>query len=107
MAKELEFVIGRNNAQKIKLSDTESGSWTLTDLSGLTRVILTLNDFEIDSTTNPTAFVLDNNDGTITFKIGLVEGLSEGVFDSYLTIFRPTEPNGLRWKPSLKIRILK
>jgi len=106
MAKELEFTIGRDNTQKIKMSDTSSGSWAVADLSELTRAILVLEDFEIDSDVNPTAFVLGDDDGTITLKLGHVTGLSEGLFDSHLIIFRPIEPNGLSWKPSFKVRIL-
>ena len=106
MSTELEFIIGRDNAQKIRLSDTSTGSWLVADLSDLTRVILVIGELSIDSDEYPTAFVLDDNDGTITFKIGAVPGLIEGIFHSHLIIYRPAEPNGIQWKPEFKVRIL-
>lgn len=107
MGIELEFVINRDNAQKIKLSDNSSGSWTTADLSDLSRAILVIGELEIDSSVSASAFVLDDNDGTITIKIGAVEGLIPGIFDSHLIIYRTAEPNGIRWKPSFKIRVLE
>lgn len=106
MSVELEFVIGRDNSQKIRLSDNSSGSWLTSDLQDLHRAILYISDMKIDSDEYPDAFTLDDNDGTITFKIGNVEGLVKGVYDSYLIIYRIAEPNGLRWKPNFKVRIL-
>ena len=106
MGIELEFTVDRDNTQKIKLSDNASGSWQISTLDTLSRVILVMDGFSIDSNDHPTAFTLDADDGTITFKLGIVPNLPEGIFDSHLIIYRNTEPNGLKWSSTFKTRIL-
>jgi len=106
MTIQLDFAIDRDNIQKVRLTDNSTGSWITSDLVDLSRAILTVGELVIDSSIVPTAFILDADDGTITFKIGAVPGLIPGIFDASLVIYRISEPNGLRWKPDFKIRIL-
>ncbi len=102
---ELEFVIGRDNSQKIKLSDTSTGKWATSNLTTLSRAILQVGELVIDSNINPEAFDLDDDDGTITLRIGMIEGLSEGIYNSHLIIYRATETNGIKWQSDFKVRI--
>jgi hypothetical protein len=103
-----EFPIGKDNAQKMKLTDTSTGSWATSDLLDVTRAVVTLGDFTVDSDDYPTAFILDSNDGTITLKFGMVDELQEpGVYnDARITIYQTENVNGIQWSPSFVIKMI-
>ncbi len=102
----LTFAIGKENVQKIKLSDNSTGVFAPADLSTVTRVVMELGEVVIDSDIITDAFDLSANNGTITIKILNVPDLQEGTYDASVTIYKPTAPAGIQWMPSFKVKLV-
>lgn len=95
--------IGRNN--EIVLELRENGA--AVDLEAITRVIVDLGTFEIDSKTKPGAFDWETDTTKLVMRLGEVEGIEnhKGLKTARLIVFANDYPDGLVWTDDLRIEI--
>jgi len=102
----LEFIIGKDNSQKIRLRDTSSGSWNDTNTTAVNRMSLSFGNVLADTIDNPAYFDYSANDGTVEINIGSHPNLVEGVYnDAELTVYSPDHPNGILWLPKFTVKV--
>ena len=102
----LEFVRGRDNQQIVKMLDDTSGSFAPSNLAAVDRVILDLGEIELDSNDDGTYFEIDAVESTITVKIGAAPDLIAGTFTAFFVLYDSSNPNGIQWEPSFKVKII-
>ena len=102
----LKIIIGKDNKQIIKLFDDSTGSMNAANLDALSRVVLKIGEILIDSDTNVSYFDWSANDGSIVIDIGNAPNLIPGVFNSSITVYDASNPDGIQWFPIFKIEVL-
>jgi len=104
---QLNFAIGKNNTQIIRFKDDTSGQMAVTDLSSVSRFVWEIGENTvIDSDTYPTCFDATLGDGKLELNITGVPDLLVGSFRSYITLYDPSNPNGVTWLPSFKVKLI-
>jgi hypothetical protein len=98
----LNFYIGKDNSQVVKLSDDSSGVMAPSVLNAVTDIILEVGELTINEAQY---FSIDAVNSEITITIGAHPNLVVGVYDANLTLIDPTNPNGIQWNPCFKVKV--
>lgn len=84
--------LGRDNVFKLKFTQDN----VAVDMSGVTRMVMTVGDETVDSDTVATAFDWTLGNGEVSFALGATL-TNKGTAFAELVIYDPTNTNGLVW----------
>jgi hypothetical protein len=102
MIKEVVY-LAHDNAVDLVLKENGAA----VDLDPVTRMVLSDAGcaWEVDSSTSPGAFDWDAGGGVLTLKLG-DETVEEGSYTCWLTIYDPSNPDGIVWGEKIGIKFV-